>query len=119
MSHDHLFDRKYDEDNYNCVHFVHEAGMDLYGKERIESLKPFMCSVKDRKFLPSKIKLLNPIPLPVDGCIVAFHPIDKRDSPHVGLYRQGRVLHLRETGVAWMTINAIKIQGFNRVSYYD
>ncbi|KCZ00659.1 hypothetical protein J968_4288 [Acinetobacter baumannii 26016_2] len=41
-SHDHLLDRQYDEDHYNCVHFVHEAAMDLYGIDRAEALELFM-----------------------------------------------------------------------------
>lgn len=26
-SHDHLLDKQYDEEYYNCVHFAHEAAM--------------------------------------------------------------------------------------------
>ncbi|KMV09495.1 hypothetical protein AB988_4325 [Acinetobacter baumannii] len=28
--------------HYNCVHFVHEAAMDLYGIDRAEALELFM-----------------------------------------------------------------------------
>ncbi len=41
-SHDHLLDRQYDDEHYNCVHFVHEAAMDLYGIDRAEALELFM-----------------------------------------------------------------------------
>ncbi len=41
-SHDHLLDKQYDEEHYNCVHFVHEAAMDLYGVDRGEALELFM-----------------------------------------------------------------------------
>ncbi len=38
-SHDHLLDKQYDEEYYNCVHFAHEAAMDLYDIDRGEALE--------------------------------------------------------------------------------
>ncbi|MFW1838654.1 hypothetical protein ACG9XS_08800, partial [Acinetobacter gyllenbergii] len=97
-SHDHLLDRQYEIDDYNCVHFVHEAGLDLYGKDRGEALELFMKPVEEKLFLPSRLRLLNPLPMPKDGCIVAFHPRQRNKPPHVGLFRGGKVLHLIESG---------------------
>lgn len=81
-SHDHLLDRQYDEDHYNCVHFVHEAAMDLYGIDRAEALELFMQPKGKITFLSSRLKLLNPLPMPKEGCIVAFHR-DKEISPRM------------------------------------
>lgn len=118
-SHDHLLGKRYDLNHYNCVHFVHEAGLDLYGIDRGEALEFFMKPIKEKLFLPSRLKLLNPLPIPKEGCIVAFHPKQSNKAPHVGLYRLGRVLHLQESGVSWVSIPVIKAFGFNRVSFYD
>ncbi|AML66461.1 hypothetical protein AYR68_05305 [Acinetobacter baumannii] len=81
-SHDHLLDRQYDEENYNCVHFAHEAALDLYGIDRAEALEFFMKPIKEKVFLPSRLKLLNPLPMPKEGCIVAFHS-RYRNKPHM------------------------------------
>ncbi|ETP96733.1 hypothetical protein P645_3149, partial [Acinetobacter baumannii UH10707] len=47
-SHDHLLDKQYDEEYYNCVHFAHEAAMDLYDIDRGEALEFFMKPVKEK-----------------------------------------------------------------------
>jgi len=118
-SHDHLLDKQYDEEQYNCVHFAHEAAMDLYGIDRSEALDLFMQPKSKITFLPSKLKLLNPLPMPKEGCIVAFHPRQRNKPPHVGLFRLGRVLHLMEGGVTYLAEDVIRAMGFSRVSYYD
>ncbi|WP_031990800.1 hypothetical protein [Acinetobacter baumannii] len=118
-SHDHLLDKQYDDEHYNCVHFVHEAAMDLYGIDRAEALELFMQPKGKITFLSSRLKLLNPLPMPKEGCIVAFHPRQRNKPPHVGLFRLGRILHLQESGVSWMPIQVVQAFGFNRVSFYD
>ncbi len=45
-SHDHLLDRQYDQENYNCVHFAHEAALDLYRIDRAEALEYYMKPIK-------------------------------------------------------------------------
>ncbi|ENW97326.1 hypothetical protein [Acinetobacter dispersus] len=118
-SHDHLLDRQYDQEHYNCVHFVHDAAMDLYEIDRGEALELFMKPIKEKVFLPSRLKLLNPLPMPKEGCIVAFHPRLRNKPPHVGLFRGGKVLHLTEGGVSFLRIEVIQAMGFSRISYYD
>lgn len=118
-SHDHLLDKQYDEEQYNCVHFAHEAAMDLYGIDRSEALDLFMQPKGKITFLPSRLKLLNPLPMPKEGCIVAFHPRQRNKPPHVGLFRLGRVLHLMEGGITYLAEDVIRAMGFSRVSYYD
>ncbi|WPP68957.1 hypothetical protein SOI81_11260 [Acinetobacter pittii] len=118
-SHDHLLDKQYDEEQYNCVHFAHEAAMDLYGIDRSEALDLFMQPKGKITFLPSRLKILNPLPMPKEGCIVAFHPRQRNKPPHVGLFRLGRVLHLMEGGVTYLAEDVIRAMGFSRVSYYD
>ncbi|MCG9515182.1 hypothetical protein MCL26_08680 [Acinetobacter pittii] len=118
-THDHLLDKQYDEEQYNCVHFAHEAAMDLYGIDRSEALDLFMQPKGKIIFLPSRLKLLNPLPMPKEGCIVAFHSRQRNKPPHVGLFRLGRVLHLMEGGVTYLAEDVIRAMGFSRVSYYD
>lgn len=118
-SHDHLLDKQYDEEHYNCVHFAHEAALDLYGVDRSEALDLFMQPKGHIKFKVSRLKLLNPLPMPKESCIVAFHPRQRNKPPHVGLFRGQKVLHLMESGVTYLAEDVIKAMGFSRVSYYD
>ncbi|WP_151817557.1 hypothetical protein [Acinetobacter oleivorans] len=118
-SHDHLLDKQYDEEHYNCVHFAHEAALDLYGVDRREALDLFMKPKGHIVFKVSRLKLLNPLPMPKEGCIVAFHPRQRNKPPHVGLFRGQKVLHLMESGVTYLAEDVIKAMGFSRVSYYD
>ncbi|ENV03499.1 hypothetical protein [Acinetobacter sp. NIPH 817] len=118
-SHDHLLDKQYDEEHYNCVHFAHEAALDLYGVDRSEALDLFMKPKGHIEFKVSRLKLLNPLPMPKEGCIVAFHPRQRNKPPHVGLFRGQKVLHLMESGVTYLAEDVIKAMGFCRVSYYD
>ncbi|MBU6883044.1 hypothetical protein JGX53_18955, partial [Acinetobacter baumannii] len=46
-------------------------------------------------------------------------PPHPKPPPHVGLFRLGRVLHLMEGGVTFLSEEVIKAMGFSRVSYYD
>ncbi|MFP1087865.1 hypothetical protein ACLD1H_19505, partial [Acinetobacter baumannii] len=96
-----------------------EAAMDLYGIDRAEALELFMQPKGKITFLSSRLKLLNPLPMPKEGCIVAFHSRYRNKPPHVGLFRLGRILHLQESGVSWMPIQVVQAFGFNRVSFYD
>ncbi|MCY1448168.1 hypothetical protein D9M71_648220 [compost metagenome] len=118
-SHDHLLDKQYDEEHYNCVYFAHEAALDLYGVDRSEALDLFMKPKGYIEFKVSRLKLLNPLPMPKEGCIVAFHPRHRNKPPHVGLFRGQKVLHLMESGVTYLAEDVIKAMGFSRVSYYD
>ncbi|MCZ3319755.1 hypothetical protein NYZ70_16975, partial [Acinetobacter baumannii] len=92
---------------------------DLYGIDRAEALELFMQPKGKITFLSSRLKLLNPLPMPKEGCIVAFHSRYRNKPPHVGLFRLGRILHLQESGVSWMPIQVVQAFGFNRVSFYD
>ncbi|VCX76429.1 hypothetical protein BANRA_02460 [Acinetobacter baumannii] len=92
-SHDHLLDRQYDEDHYNCVHFVHEAAMDLYGIDRAEALELFMQPKGKITFLSSRLKLLNPL-LSIAIC--------------------EKILHLMESGVTYLPEEVVMEMGFNQ-----
>ncbi|EMI1337758.1 hypothetical protein RG620_003906, partial [Acinetobacter baumannii] len=91
----------------------------LYDIDRGEALEFFMKPIKEKVFLPSRLKLLNPLPMPKEGCIVAFHSRYRNKPPHVGLFRGQKILHLMESGVTYLPEEVVMGMGFNRVSYYD
>ncbi|EPS4581005.1 hypothetical protein ACVEVZ_003708, partial [Acinetobacter baumannii] len=89
------------------------------GIDRAEALELFMQPKGKITFLSSRLKLLNPLPMPKEGCIVAFHPRQRNKPPHVGLFRGQKILHLMESGVTYLPEEVVMEMGFNRVSYYD
>lgn len=55
------------------------------------------------------------IPMPVSPCIVLMQRAE--DIPHIGVFIDGKVLHLRPTGVVWQPIE-IATMCFPVVIYY-
>ena len=100
---------KYDADNYCCEHFLidayrHYTNIDLTDK----LLTSGFFNVKNlRQFVP--------IDKPSQHTIVLFRD---KGKAHVGLWLDGRVLHLEPHGVVWQSLNIVK-QGFEKVTYYE
>ena len=100
---------KYDADNYCCEHFLidayrHYTNIDLTDK----LLTSGFFNIKNlRQFVP--------IDKPSQHTIVLFRD---KGKAHVGLWLDGRVLHLEPHGVVWQSLNIVK-QGFEKVTYYE
>ena len=56
-----------------------------------------------------------PVTEPTQHTIVLFRD---KGKAHVGLWLDGRVLHLEPHGVVWQSLNIV-MQGFERVTYYE
>ena len=100
---------KYDADSYCCEHFLidaykHYTGIDLAPKLLTNGF-----------FKAPNIKNFDPVNEPKQHTIVMFR---NQGKAHVGLWLDGRVLHLEPHGVVWQTIDIVK-QGFERVLYYE
>ena len=100
---------KYDADKYCCEHFLidayrHYTGIDISNKLLTSG---FFCASNLRQFVP--------ITEPKQHTIVLFRD---KGKAHVGLWIDGRVLHLEPHGVVWQTLNIV-MQGFERVAYYE
>jgi len=99
----------YDADRYCCEHFLidayrHYTGIDISNKLLTSG---FFCASNLRQFVQ--------VDKPSQHSIVLFRA---RNKAHVGLWVDGRVLHLEPHGVVWQTLNIVK-QGFERVTYYE
>lgn len=100
---------KYDADKYCCEHFLidayrHYTGIDISNKLLTSG---FFCASNLRQFVP--------ITEPKQHTIVLFRD---KGKAHVGLWIDGRVLHLEPHGVVWQSLNIV-MQGFERVAYYE
>lgn len=100
---------KYDADKYCCEHFLidaykHYTGIDISNKLLTSG---FFCASNLRQF--------TPVTEPRQHTIVLFRD---KGKAHVGLWLDGRVLHLEPHGVVWQSLNIV-MQGFERVAYYE
>ena len=100
---------KYDADKYCCEHFLidayrHYTGIDISNKLLTSGFFFFFYL---RQFVP--------ITEPKQHTIVLFRD---KGKAHVGLWIDGRVLHLEPHGVVWQSLNIV-MQGFERVAYYE
>jgi len=99
----------YDADKYCCEHFLidayrHYTGIDLTNRLLTSGF-----------FNASNLRQFKPVIVPTQYSIVMFRA---KDKAHVGLWLDGRVLHLEPHGVVWQTLSVVRI-GFNRVVFYE
>ena len=100
---------KYDADKYCCEHFLIDAYRHYTGIDISNNLltSGFFCASNLRQFVP--------VTEPTQHTIVLFRD---KGKAHVGLWLDGRVLHLEPHGVVWQSLNIV-MQGFERVTYYE
>lgn len=99
---------KYDADKYCCEHFLidayrHYTGVDISNKLLTSGF-----------FSASNLRQFVPAIEPTQHTIVLFRD---KGKAHVGLWIDGRVLHLEPQGVVWQMLDIVK-RNFERVTYY-
>ena len=99
---------KYDADKYCCEHFLidayrHYTGIDISNKLLTSGF-----------FNASNLRQFVPVIEPTQHTIVLFRD---KGKAHVGLWIDGRVLHLEQQGVVWQMLDIVK-RNFERVTYY-
>lgn len=116
MSIDALFDRVHDCKAYNCVHFLCEAWQHVTGTDLRPRMRSFYCSIADMHADKATMRQLQPIKQPISPCIVLLTSVGH--ASHVGLYYNGKVLHLSEQGVQYMPLHIVQLT-FNRTRFYQ
>lgn len=103
---DKYLDRQFNAQTYNCWSFVREVWADLtksdLGHQTPESANNLICS-------------LCRTPAPTDPCLVLL--AKQNQEPHVGIYYQGRLLHLSKTGPEYRPLNQVTLL-YKEVQYY-
>lgn len=99
----------YDADKYCCEHFL----IDAYKHYRQINLTDRLLT--SGFFCASNLRQFKPVFEPVQHSIVLFRD---KGKAHVGLWVDGRVLHLEAYGVVWQPLEIVK-QGFERVLFYE
>lgn len=112
-----FFNRKYDFNHYNCVHFVVEIWQELTGDDIAPYLNGFMQNNGVKKGNITKLKQFVRLSEPKSPCVVLFQ--NKHQESHIGVFIGNKIIHIQEErGVQYQPLSVVKI-GFNRVSFYD
>ena len=99
---DNLFCAVYNKKSYNCFHFARDVWRELTGGDSLIGSPRELRSIFER------------IKSPIDPCLVVF--TGGRDT-HIGVYFEGRVMHLTESGVSRERLASASV-GFKKVSFY-
>lgn len=96
MNIDKYFTKVYNEDSYNCAHFVCEFWQELTGEDITHKLLPLLSS-KDKRTAKGMHgnSLFTKHKNPVDPCIVVAKR--KGNGTHVGVYHNGKIIHITKT----------------------
>ncbi|TCB50952.1 hypothetical protein E0H80_06170 [Acinetobacter sp. ANC 4779] len=100
-----LFDREYTQD-YTCNEFACEAWERITGENLTERLNDYLNDAGSFEGLD----------VPISPCI-AFFSRNPKSSTHVGLFYEGKILHLSPRGVQHIPLDYIML-GFKTVSFY-
>lgn len=112
---DDLFWKQYDRQNYNCAHFARDVWQIETGADITETLSGFLLPPGERKVDPGLRRKFKRLSKPVSPCIVLMHR--PKSVPHVGVYLRGKVIHLHEKGVEFVSMD-IATRGFKKMGFY-
>lgn len=112
-----LFEKKYDVNQYHCVHFVIEAAKSIFQKDYSTSFIGLTSSLNEAIQTSRQTVIQNKrLKEPEQGCIVLMTSLT--GSNHVGLFYCGKVLHLNETGVQYVALRTLRLQ-YPRFRFYE
>lgn len=100
---------------YNCMDFVREVWLYLFDEDVVEKLKRLHGDFSTRRVTLSGIKGFTKLTYPISPCFVVMQR--KLFVPHIGIYLDGRILHLGNRG-ARFEFPYIARSYFLKVSYY-
>jgi len=104
-------DRKYIEGVYTCYHFASEVWKDLTGIDLSVEIHSIFTSAHISR---EHIKRFNVLLQPVSPCLVVMQR--GRTTPHIGVYKDGGILHIHGHGVEYQNIPTAT-RGFPYVRY--
>ena len=116
---DPLLNRQYDATKYHCVHFVVDAAKYLFDLD----YTPYFMSLAGQVSAQLKTAHVGydfsqtvELDKPKDGCVVLM--LNLLNKAHVGLFYQGRVLHIAEQGVYFQELRSLQ-RNYSGFKYYE
>lgn len=117
MSIDAFFHRTYNKQSYNCAHFVSEVWLHLTGEDIALRLSGFLLPVLERRASFSIRRFFKRLERPKSPCVALF--LRTGQAPHVGIYLDRKIFHIREGGsVEFQPLNVAAF-GFERIHFYE
>ena len=116
---DALLNRQYDAKNYHCVHFVIDAAKYLFELDYTSyflSLAGAWSHEIKQAHHAYNFKQCVQLDAPKDGCVVLMTNL--MNNAHVGLYYQGRVLHIAEQGVYFQELRSLT-RNYSGFKFYE
>lgn len=112
---DQFFFKRYNKDRYNCGHFVAEVWKVVTGQSIDTAMGSFLRPASERD-APASIRAhFSRILAPDAPCIVLM--TRPHSEPHVGIYLDGKVLHIHEYGTEFQPLD-VASRGFRKVKFY-
>lgn len=108
-------DVKYDDLNYNCLHFAIDVYRDLTDINLSFDVIDLCTTRTQRRICPEKLRQFVLIDAPIDPCIAVMR------SPmgaHCGVYTNGSIIHLDSDGIKSQPPHIAQLH-HQSVKYYD
>jgi hypothetical protein len=113
---DHFLDRV-PGPQYKCWDFVRECWLASFGVDLGDKLKGLSAALDSRRVRASEVKGFTKLAKPVSPCFVIFQR--PRNVPHIGIWYEGRVLHLQGGQSAqYVPLRDIKRLIYTKVTFY-
>lgn len=108
-------DVKYDDADYNCLHFACSVYRDITGIDLSADVTELCQSRSQRHVCPDKLSHFVLIDMPIEPCIAVLRsPV----SVHCGVYINGAIVHLDESGIKSQPPHIAQYH-YQSVKYYD
>ena len=115
MSTDEFMTRRYHKRDYNCAHLVVEVFERLRGPDVAQVLRAYLCAPEERRSRRADLRKAVVLHEPVTPCVVLMQ---RKRETHVGVWLNGRVLHIMEgRGVMHVPLEVASL-GFSRVRFF-
>src|SRR6187431_3040755 len=99
--------KEFREDTYNCFDLVREAWLELTGVD-LGSQTPTKGSGESYEARAVKVaNTLRPLQVKENPCIVLMRR--KRMEPHVGIFYNGRILHMNSRGAEYRDFDQVTV----------
>lgn len=115
MNLDRFYSRVYNEVSYNCAHFVCEVWAQLTGEDITHKLTGMLKGKHERIVDPKLRFQFKKLKSPCNICLIVMHR--RKMGSHVGIYINGKVLHITESGVERVAVSVATF-GFDKFGFY-
>lgn len=105
--------KRYDDDNYNCLHFAVDIYRDITGRDMGVYVDDLMTGRGKRKINTDKLKSFEQLKAPCDPCLAIMHGAEL----HTGIYHQGKIMHFNDAGIHCNPPHIAELK-YGRITYY-